>query len=372
MKYFPFIIIVFVLSSCGPKGTPAIREDSTDSLVHITKAQFDNMKMALGTLQEQMFDTEIKARGTIDVPPGGRAKVSPAISGSVKHVFVQPGDKVRKGQALLSIEGPEIIEVQQSYLEISGQMNYLQSEYERQKALFAENIASEKIYLEAESNYKKALAGFESLKQRLSLLNVDIAKTNQGQIVSQVTLYAPIAGDITLIDADINMVIQPGDVVVEVVDTRQLQLNLSVFEKDILNIKPGQKVVFALPESSAKTFGATVKMVGKAIENTNRTATVSAVPDAETLQILLVGMYIDASVTTSARPVRTLPSDALIVEGNDKFVLLLEKSDNEAYVFRKVPVHTGERKGDSVEIITDEEITPSTVLLVKGVYDAVL
>ncbi len=370
MKYFFVFIIACIFSSCKPQAVSTFEGEPSDSLIYITKAQFDNMKMITGSLQQQSFDVEVKARGTADVAPTGKAKVSPVVSGSVRDIFIQLGDKVQKGQALLSIAGPEIIGLQQQYLEISGQMKSLQAEYERQQVLHTEQIASEKVFLEAESNYRKAVATYEGLKQQLLLLNLDVEKLTQGHIASQAILRAPIAGDIARIEADINMVAHPGDVVVEIIDTRQLQLNLSVFEKDILSVKPGQKVVFTLPENSGTIFSATVKLVGKSIDNTSRTATILAVPSDSAREILLAGMYIDASIIVNSRMVWTLPTDALITEENHHFVFLFETSDTNEYIFRKVPVNTGERREDTIEISPDGEVIPSAVLLVKGVYDA--
>ncbi len=365
-----FILIACILSSCKPNGVPAGGEESVDSLVHISKAQFDNMKMTTGSLQQQAFNVEVKARGIADVPPMGRAKISPAVSGSVKDIFVQLGDRVQKGQALLSLEGPEIIALQQQYLEISGQMKALRAEYERQQALRAEQIASEKVFLEAESNYLKATATCEGLKQQLLLLHLDINKITQGHITSLATLRAPVSGDITRIEADINMVALPGDVVAEIIDTRQLQLNLAVFEKDILSVKPGQKVMFTLPENSGKMFTATVKLAGKAIDSANRTATILAVPSDSARQKLLAGMYIDATIIVSSRTVWALPTDALMTGENNHFVLLLEKSETDGYAFRKFPVHTDKRQGELTEVMPSDEVSPQAVLLVKGVYDA--
>ncbi len=371
MKYLHFIIIACIVWSCKSKNAPTGEEESFDSLVHITKAQFDNMKMTTGSLQQHAFKVEVKARGIVDVPPTGRAKISPAVSGSVKNIFIQLGDQVQKGQALLSLEGPEIIALQQQYLEISGQMKSLQAEYERQKALRAEQIASEKTFLEAESNYQKAAATREGLKQQLLLLNLDINEITQGHIIPQAMLRAPIAGDVTRIEADINMVAHPGDIVTEITDTRQLQLNLAVFEKDILSVKPGQEVRFTLPENSGKTFTATVKLMGKAIDNANRTATVLAVPSDSARQKLLAGMYIDATVIVDSRTAWTIPTDALITEENNHFVLLLEKSEPDGYAFRKILVHTGERQGELTEVMPGGKVAPQAALLVKGAYDAV-
>ena len=366
-----FSILIFILPiSCKNGKQQAEEENAASGIVHITKEQFNHENMQTGALQKVEFDDVVKVRGMADVPPQSKATVSPAVSGSVKEIFVRAGDRVNKGQALLSFEGPEIIGLQQNYLENFGQLKSLESEYIRQKTLFAENISSEKLFLEAESNYKRTEASCEGLKQRLLLLNIDIGKVKQGEITPFAVIYAPIAGDIIRINADISKYIQPSDVVDEIVDTKQLQLYLSVFEKDIDAIKPGQKVVFSLPESSGKLLTATVNLVGKAIDRTDRTVVVQALPAVDSRIALLTGMYIDAGIVTGSKTVTALPVDATITEGEEHFVLLLQSSDNNEYVFQKVKVQTGKRSGDYIEVFPDDIVTTSSVVLLKGVYNA--
>jgi len=376
MKYSHITAIVFLciltsLFSCKHEKQ-ALDEinSSSGNYVHITKAQFNHANMQTGTLQKVEFNDEIKVRGIADVPPQSKATVSPVVSGSVKEIFVRLGDRVKKGQPLFSFEGPEIIGLQQNYLETSEQLKSLEAEYNRQKTLFAENISSEKLFLEAESNYKKATAACEGLKQQLLLLNIDTENVKQGKIMSSAVIYSPIAGDIINIYADISRFIQPSDSVAEIVDTQQLQLYLSVFEKDITSIKLGQKVNFSLPESSGQQLTATVNVVGKAIDRTDRTAMVQAHPTGNAQAMLLTGMYIDGGIVIDSKTVWSLPVDALIREDEDDFVLLLHSSDGNEYVFQKVKIQTGVRNGDNMEIIPDKSVTPSSVLLMKGVYNA--
>ncbi|MCL2597053.1 MAG: efflux RND transporter periplasmic adaptor subunit [Paludibacter sp.] len=363
--------LVFVLPHCKNKGTAADEQDSQSSLIHITKGQFNQMNMEVGTLQEVEFNHEVEMRGIADVPPQSKAMVSPAISGSVKNIFVRIGDRIRKGQPLFSIEGTEIIALQQSYLEICEQLKSLESEYQRQKMLFDENISSQKLYLEAESNYKKTNAVSEGLRQQLIMLNIDVEKVKQGKIFPSAVIYSPIAGDVIKINADISRHIQISDIVVEIVDTRQLQLYLSVFEKNILLIKKGQKVTFTIPESSNLEFFATVKNIGKAIDQSNYTAVVEATPDENARKVLLTGMYIDAHIIIDTKKVFAVQSNALIFDNEETFVLLLQSSDNDEYIFKKVKVQTRERYGDFLEIIPDEEVTQSSNILIKGTYHAI-
>ena len=365
-----FIALCTFISLFSCKNRKAGEENNEDSsLIHITKAQFNQINMQTGALQKVDFNEEVKAHGMADVPPQSKATVSPVISGSVKSIFVHIGDRVKKGQPLLSFEGPEIIGLQQSYLEISEQLTSLESEYNRQKMLLAEKVSSEKVFLEAESNYKKAVASREGLKQQLLLLNLNTEKISQGKISSSAVIYAPIAGDIVSLNVNISKFIHPTDVVLEIVDTQQLQLYLSVFERDIASIRPGQKVNFSQPNSPNNLFTATVSNVGKAIDRTDHTALVQAIPTGDARTTLLTGMFIDAGIVISTKTVWALPVDALITEEEEHFVLLLQSSDDDEYLFRKVKVQTGNRSGDYMEIVPNESVTASSVLLLKGVYN---
>lgn len=81
-------------------------------------------------------------------------------------------------------------------MEIAGQMNYLKFEYERQKTLFEENISSRKKYLEAESDYKRAKATYESLRQKLHVLLINPSEVEKGNFSSVITIFSPINGNI--------------------------------------------------------------------------------------------------------------------------------------------------------------------------------
>lgn len=159
MKKLPFYnMLAFVLffMSCG--GEKFVEKEiivtRDNSWIEVSDEQFSAMKMQISPLQEHAFDALVKAAGKVDVPPKDRVKVTSYVAGYVKSMPLLVGDKVSKGQALLTLESPEYIDLQQSYMEIAGQMNYLKSEYERQKTLFEENISSRKKYLEAESDCK--------------------------------------------------------------------------------------------------------------------------------------------------------------------------------------------------------------------------
>ena len=373
-NYIFSILVGFALIACGGEKkageeTSMVEEDN--SVVVVTQDQFKTMKMEISPLVEKDFDVVIKASGKIDVPPQNRAKVTSFVGGFVKSLYHMVGDKVSKGQSLLILESPEYLDIQQSYLEIFGQLSYLKSEYERQRTLFNEKIASQKKYMEAESDYKKAKATYESLRQKLRMLNISPEQVEQGKLSSSVTVYAPISGDITIINANMGMAVSPSDVIMEIVDTKFLHLELSVFEKNVFDLKNGQKVKFIIPQISSDEFEATVSLIGKSVEGNDRIVTVYATLDESTKQKLLTGMFVEAQIVASSKKVLSVPVDALTSEESNQFLLVLESEKDGNYTFRKTLVKTGDRNGEWIEVIPDNNIKADAQILVKGVYDVI-
>lgn len=373
-NYILSILVGFAFIACGGEkktGEEPSMVEEDKSVVVVTQEQFKTMNMEISPLVEKDFDVVIKASGRIDVPPQKRAKVTSFVGGFVKSLSHMVGDKVTKGQPLLTLESPEYLDIQQSYLEIFGQLSYLKSEYERQRTLFNEKIASQKKYLEAESDYKKAKATYESLRQKLRLLNINPEQVEQGKLSSSVTVYAPISGDITIINANMGMSVSPSDVIMEIVDTKSLHLELSVFEKNVFDLKNGQKVKFIIPQISSDEFEAVISLIGKSVEGNDRIITVYATLDDAAKQKLLSGMFAEAQIVADSKKVLSVPVDALTSEESNQFLLVLESEKEGNYTFRKTLVKTGERNGEWVEVLVDNNIKADARILVKGVYDVI-
>ncbi|TRX24221.1 efflux RND transporter periplasmic adaptor subunit [Flavobacterium franklandianum] len=362
------LAITSLLLSCKDAKTEESNKKD-NGLITVTKDQFQSSGMEIASPVEQDFDVTINTSGKIDVPPQNRAQVTSFVGGYVKSTKLLVGDKVTKGQALLTLENTEYLDIQKDYLEVAEQIKYLKSEFERQKVLYDEKISSQKNYLKAESDYRKTLGMYQSLKAKLQLLNINPSNVEKGKLTSIVTIFAPITGDIVIMNANVGMPVAPSDVILEIVDTNHLHLELAVFEKDILKVKMGQKINFIVPEASKEVFDAEVHLVGKSIEGNDRTINVHGHLDDNIKQKLLTGMFVEAKIKINSKKGLAIPADALISENNKNFVLLLDNEKNTIFSFKKVAVIVGDKSGKKVEIIPNNQINASSKILVKGVFD---
>lgn len=367
-KLFAILSLSALFFSCKETKTEENPVVDTD-LITVTSTQFQSGAMEIATPIEQDFDVTVKATGKIDVPPQNRAQITSFMGGYIKSTKLLVGDKVAKGQALLTLENTEFLDIQKEYLEVAEQINYLKSEYVRQKTLFDEKITSQKNYLKAESDYRRAKGMYQTLKEKLKLLNINPARVEQGKLSSVVTIYAPISGDIVIMNANLGMHVNPSDMILEIIQTDHLHLELSVFEKDILKIKKEQNILFTVPEASKDVFHAKVHLVGKSIEGNDRTINIHGHLDDNIKQQLLTGMFVEANIIVATKKGLAIPKDALLTDNGKNYVLLLSEFKNNTYAFKKVLVTIGAASENYVELIPDSQVNEKAKILIKGVFD---
>lgn len=364
-------MLTMVFFSCGSNEKQVVvPSEMNDNRTQISQEQFDQSKMKLDVLTENTFPTTVNVTGMIDVPPENRAVISATMGGYIKKTPLLIGDKVQKGQMLVTIENPEFVAMQQEYMEICGRLSYLKSEYERQQTMFAEKISSQKSFLKAESDYKTAVAKYNGLRKQLTMLNISPVQVEAGSISTVATIFAPISGSITKVHVSRGTFVSPATPIMEIVDNDHIHLELSVFEKDILNVKEGQEVDFRIPEASADIFKAEVHLVGTSIDE-NRTIKVHAHLENEKEVNFLTGMFVEAKIITDTSQQQSLPTDAIAVVDNQSYVLVLDEKKDNHYYFKKIEVTTNGTYKNMTALKGNAIFKPDTQFLVKGAFSLI-
>ena len=91
--------------------------------------------------------------GVITVPPQRQATVTLTMGGSIHSTSLLPGNHVSQGEVIATLENPEFIQLQQTYLESAAQTEYLEKEYNRQKMLSEQEAASQKRFQQSKADY---------------------------------------------------------------------------------------------------------------------------------------------------------------------------------------------------------------------------
>lgn len=371
MNSLKYILLCSILTLVSCNKNKSVESENQVSEVHaddgniyVSKAQFENAKMSFGSVMDKDFSQTIHTSGVIAVPPQSKAVISAFSGGYIKNTHLLVGDKVKKGERLLSIENPEFITMQQQYLETAEQLVYLKSEYERQETMFKENISSQKNYLKAESEYKSAVARSNSLQKNLEMLNINPESVLAGNIVSQVNIFSPINGYVSEILINTGTYVSPADKIMEIMNTDHIHLELKVFEKDLLRLKKGQEILFKIPEASQENFKGEVHVIGSTIDPKSRVSVVHGIIDNKTDANFSVGMFVEAMITTETTTQSALPNDAVVELDGKHYILVLESEDINGYQLHPIEVKVETSYNGYTSFNT--QLDPKARFLTKG------
>lgn len=369
INIFSLFLLHVILFSCQLDGRKeeddSPREKNPDSVV-LSNAQAEMAGITLGGTVKRNMSGGIKANGIVDVPPQYVATVSVPVNGFIKSTEVLIGDHVHKGGLLAVLYHPDYILLQQKYLEARNRLIFLEKELKRQKDLSEENISARKNLEQTEAEFQAGYAQVKALEAQLEILGISAAQVSEGNIVSSVKLKSPIAGDVAVVNSAIGKLAQPGEVLFEVVNKEHIHIELMVYEKDVLQVRKGQKINYTVA-GNPKILNATVVLTGKKLDAANRTVRIHAHPDGDE-DLLLPGMYVNAKILTDEKTTVVLPEEALIREGGQEFIFIKVQGTESEWTFTRFPVRTGLREGGFVEVFLPEELAREKNIVNTGAY----
>ena len=333
--------------------------------VHLNEAQFKAAEIVLGTFSKKNLNEVVSSNGYTKLPPQNQADVSIHSSGIVKNIFVEEGEKVRKGQVIATIESPEFAKLKEAYLHSRSNLTFLKADYERQKTLNEEAVNAKKTYEKAKSDYEMEQARFASLKKQLALLNINLGENAS----ATVPVLAPINGYVTEIHIRIGTAITAGTSLLNIVDNSKLHVDLLVYEKDLYKVKKGQKVRFILTNQNQNEIVGTIFGVGKAFENDTKAVAIHAEIDNKD-EKLISGMYVNALIDLGANAVFALPLESVVKADGRSFIFVLDKNDSgdNEYHFKRIEVKEGASQLGFVQVDVLQQINPDAKIAVDGAY----
>ncbi len=358
------IIIIFtaflLLGSCSSQ-----KEEETatveSNLVSLSDVQMKNSGVVTGTITEKRISATLKANGRIDVPPQSMVSISVPLGGYLKNTKLLPGLHVNKGEVIAVIEDNQYIQLQQDYLTAKAQFNFHESEYNRQRELNESKASSDKVYEQAKSVYFTQRILIRSLAEKLKMIGINTTKLNENNISKSINVYAPIDGFVSKVYVNIGKYVTPADVLFELVNPKDIHLNLKIFEKDLGKLAIGQHV-FSYTNTNPKIrHEGDIILISKDV-TTDGTVEVHCHFDKYD-QSLFPGMYMNAEIELKSEIHQVLPKDA-IVRFDGKEYVFEAKSKN---TFEMLEVQLGVAEGDFTEVIAKVDLK-NKQLVTKGAY----
>jgi cobalt-zinc-cadmium efflux system membrane fusion protein len=383
-----FSILLVLFSSCGHKhsegdghnheGEEAHSEDDghnhegeehQEEGLHLSKAQAETIGLEFGSLSSIKVNDFVKATGSLGLPPNAYSSVSAKTNGIIRGTkkFVE-GNYIKKGAVIAYLENADLIVKQQEYLEAKAQLHLKRLEVERQNTLVESNAGVTKNLQNAQAEVAVLEAKTQGLAKQLSFLGVSTSNLSPGTIKQQVAIVAPMSGYISKINFHNGMYAQSSIALMDIISSEHLHLELDVFEKDIVNIKKGQKISYTVPALGQTIYYGTVEVIGKEFNSNSKTIRIHGHLD-RAIPTFLKDLFINAKIYLNDVESSALPENAIINDGGNSFIYVAnEKANDDEIEFEKIAVITDATDNGFTAVKLIDTIPNGMQIVTKGAY----
>lgn len=268
----------------------------------------------------------LRFSGILDEDENTRRVVAAFYDGRIEEIYVHHvGQSVEKNKPLVSIYSPELLYVAREF------QNAVRG---GQKAI-AENSAKRLIQYGLTSEQVNGLANRKDNFYTLELL-------------------APTKGVVIVRNVSHGQYIKTGEPLFEIADPSKLWLHAEVYERDLQDIRIGQKAIVRTPTVPGTEFEGTVTFIDPRFDPQTRSTKIRieinnplSEEKGTTKWVLPYQAYAEAEIDAELGEALLLPRSAVLQDGR-RAVVYVEKADGQ---FEQRAVRTG-RVGDSqIEIL---------------------
>ena len=275
---------------------------------------------------------ELVSTGRVTFDERRVTQVTAYTAGRIEKLFVNfTGDSVRRGEVVGTIYSPDIFATQQEYLLAIANRERMQ------RAGFAgAHTASDDLV--------------ESTRRRLLLFGMTARQISQLENTKKpilaTSISSPVSGVVTKKLVSEQQYVAQGQQLLEVADLSNVWVEVDVYERQLPDVKLGQRVEITSSASPGRTFHGKVAFIVPVLEGATRTARVRVELPNPGLQ-LKPDMYVNARIVGQPAPPHIMvPASAVIDRGQKQFVWV----EVEPGKYEPREVRTGQRHGEAIVI----------------------
>lgn len=257
--------------------------------------------VSVGNVTSGEFNDYIRLSGTVQ--PLVTIQISPVEGGIVEEILIEEGSQVKKGDEILRLSNDNLdlqilnseaelaekenilrntqiqmeqdrLNVRQSRVEYQLNVKRLKRTYEQQKSLYEEKLIAKEDYLKAKEDYELAMDKFQLISEkeiqdslyrsiqvermRESLENMQLNMKMIRKRKDNLTIKAPIDGQLGILDAVLGESIGAGTKIGQISDMSSYKIEAQIDEHYIDRVIPGLDATF---ERQDAIFSASLRKV---------------------------------------------------------------------------------------------------------------
>ena len=267
----------------------------------------DSSMLITGDVVKSEFSDYIRVSG--QVQPMTTIQISPLEGGVVQEIRIEEGSQVKKGDIILCLSNENLdlqilnseaelaekenilrntmismeqqkLSVQQDRLQLEMEVRRSKRAYEQQKSLYEEKLIAREEWLKAQEDYELAADKLQLVRNREvqdslyrtvqieqmeeSLRNMRLNMQMIRKRKENLTIKAPIDGELGLLDVVLGQSVQSGAKVGQINDLTSYKIEAQIDEHYIDRVLPGLDATF---ERQNESYGAVIRKVYPEVRN---------------------------------------------------------------------------------------------------------
>ena len=326
------------------------RETKADTAALFTVPQEQMAHVQVVPVEKARLPRVLRLTGSVTYNAFKTTPVFTAIGGPVHEILVAPGETVRAGQPLLTVNSPDYSAARSAYLKARDVAQLTEKNYLRATDLYNHQAIAERDLQQAESDRTQALADVQSSEDVLRALGIsdpEAVVKNPPKAASQIPLLAPAGGEI------VERLVGPGQLLqggatqcFTISDMSTVWVLVNVYQSDMAFVHAGDNVDITT-DSYPEIFHGRISYLAPALD-----------PNTRTLQARIVAgnpgkklkkdMYVTATVQAGAiRDALTVPDAAVLRDTENQPFVYVQSGPNQ---FSRRLVKLGDSRGGRTQI----------------------
>jgi len=356
LRAFAVALACTLAAGCGNEGAPAAAaktasapEDGARAVqVRPPQKQF----LAIEAVGTSDGADVLTLPGRVTFRPQAHSAVGATAAGRVAALLVRPGERVKAGTPLLTIDSADAAAARAVLDQATTRLASAESVYRRNVEMSERGVGLQVERQEAEARLKEARAEHERARVAVSLIG-----SGQG---SRVTVKAPADGVVMAIRAAVGATVAPGgEALLELGDPSRLQVVAQVTESDLPRVAVGQEAEVELP-ALATRVAARVESFNPRVDTDSRRAD-AYLALAKSIPGLRAGMLAQVGLRLGGGSGLAVPVSAVLIKEGKRRVVYVERPDG---TFEVRDVKTGYNRDGRVEIL--QGLAPGERIVVRG------
>lgn len=310
---------LLALQGCGKEDTKILNDD-VDELpvveVDVARSQ----------------PVEISRSYTANVEADNVNNIAPSMANRIESIKVDVGDRVTKGQVLVTLDAAN-----------ADQQRINLKEIERQY-----NLAKELLEIGAGTQ-----SAVDQLKAQL-----DALQTQYNNTMTNTVLVSPITGVVTARNYDAGDMSGQMPILVVGQTSPNVKVVINVNESDVAVVKNGMDVEIGFDAYPGEVFHGRISRVSPAVDINSRTFPVEVLV-ANNDGKILPGMFARVDIKLGTRDNVVLPDRAVVKQSGSAKKFVYTYSDGKV---NYVPVELGQRIDDAYELLSGVENGDTVVI----------